>query len=289
MKHIPKVAFQSLQNSKDFELLNLADLFSRDFASSDHNPALAHRISFFALILITKGTGKHQIDLKEYDLEAGTILKIAKGQIHAFEKDPSYQGYIILFTEDFVLNYFSKSSIQIISHLYNYHLSPPIAFDKKANESLIEALHKELQNKAAFAHKNILASLLDLYLLKLERKAINQQIPDKSTRHYDTFIQFKNLVETQYTSTRNVKDYADKLFISSKLLNQIVKEFTINTAKAFIDNYVILEAKREIVSTNKHFKEIAFQLGFDELTNFTKFFKNKMHLSPKEFRNKQID
>ncbi|MEP2239149.1 MAG: helix-turn-helix domain-containing protein, partial [Maribacter sp.] len=97
---------------------------------------------------------------------------------------------------------------------------------------------------------------------------------------------FKNQVEENYIKTRNVKDYAEMLSITTKNLNEVVKEFTLDTAKTFIDNYVILEAKRAIVSTDLSFKEIAFELGFDELTNFTKFFKNKVQLSPKAFKNK---
>ncbi|MGB3145681.1 MAG: helix-turn-helix domain-containing protein [Maribacter sp.] len=77
------------------------------------------------------------------------------------------------------------------------------------------------------------------------------------------------------------------MLISTKHLNQVVKDFTLNTAKTFIDDYVILEAKRAIVSTDKSLKEIAFDIGFDEVTNFTKFFKNKMNMTPKAFKAQQ--
>ena len=288
MKNIPNIAFQGKDRKSVFELLNLSDLFERLDNIEDHEPRQPHRISFFALLIVTKGTGTHQIDLKDYKVEEGTVLKIAKGQVHSFQRNATYQGFLIIFTEEFLMNYFSKSSINLISNLYNYHLSSPVFKNKIDNEILIHQLQSEIALENSFAHRNIMAAFLDLYLLKLERKSPDNYIPKNKSKQFYTFDQFKSLVETNFTNTRNVKDYANLLFITTKTLNSAVKEFTLNTAKNFIDDYVILEIKRDMMSTNKSLKEIAFDTGFDEVTNFTKFFKKKMNLSPKEFKNQQF-
>ncbi|MGB3145680.1 MAG: AraC family ligand binding domain-containing protein [Maribacter sp.] len=196
MKNIPNISFQSAENSNDFEFLNLSNLFSRIFTDLDHNPALPHRINFFALLIVTKGTGTHQIDLIEYNLKAGSVLKIAKGQVHAFQNNPQYEGFLIIFTEDFVLNYFSKSSTNLISHLYNYHTTSPIANDETGNETFLNQLISELKTENTYAQKNIIASLLDIYLLRLERKTLYNKSQDHNSTHYETFIKFKNLVES---------------------------------------------------------------------------------------------
>ncbi|NJB81923.1 AraC family transcriptional regulator [Wenyingzhuangia aestuarii] len=284
MKNIPNISFQSTDNTKDFEFLNVSNLFARIPSISDHNPTQPHRVTFFALLIVTQGTGTHQVDLKEYKLETGSVLKIAKGQVHAFQKNATYQGFLILFTEDFVLNYFSKSSINIISHLYNYHITPPIANDKALNQTFLHHLLEKFKVENTYAQKNIIAALLDLYFLKLERKSHHNKLQSNNAKQYHLFIQFKNLVESKYTTTRNVKDYANMLLITTKLLNQVVKHFTLNTAKSFIDEYVILEAKRAMVSTEKSLKEVAYTLGFDEVTNFTKFFKKHTRRTPKQFK-----
>ncbi|GAA5224716.1 AraC family transcriptional regulator [Membranihabitans marinus] len=284
MNTIPNISFQTTDNIKEFEFINLSTLFTKFRTELDHNPNLPHRLSFFALIIVNKGKGSHQIDLVDYSIEKGSVLKIAKGQVHAFEKNPKYEGYMIIFTEAFILNYFTPSSIQQISHLYNYHLSTPIENGEKLNDDFIEQLIQEFKIKNTFGQKNIIAAILALYLLKLERNSENNQLNDENSKYYNLFIQFKNLVELHYSNTRTVKDYANMMFISTKHLNQVVKEYTLNTAKAFIDNYVIMETKRAIVSTDKSLKEIAYEIGFEEVTNFTKFFKNITGISPKEFR-----
>lgn len=283
MKNIPHIAFHGADKATEFEFINLSELFKRIRKGLDHDPNTPHRVSFFALLIVTNGTGSHQIDLKNYDLVVGTVLKISKGQIHAFQEDAKYEGYLIIFTEAFVINYFSKSSINLISHLYNYHLHSPIAQQKSLNENLLEQLTLELKSENSYARKNIVAALLDHYMLRLERES--QETKREHTKtSLGTFMKFKNLVEENYTTTRNVKDYADMLLCSTKQLNQVVKNQTLNTAKTFIDNYVILEIKRTVVTTENSFKEIAFETGFDEVTNFTKFFKKNVGLTPKEFR-----
>ncbi len=284
MKTIPNISFESEDNERELEFLHLPKLFAKIKEGLDHNPNLPHRVSFFALLIVLDGMGSHQIDLKEYPIKKGTVLKIAKGQVHAFQENPNYDGYLILFTEEFVLNYFSKSSIEFISHLYNYHINEPLVEGGNLNEAFIENVLAELDDHNTYAQKNIVAAMLELYLLRLERLSQTADQNKKSYQHYPLFLEFKNLVEKQYTQTRNVKDYAKILQISTKHLNQIVKEFTLNTAKHFIDDFVTLEMKRAIASTNSSLKEIGYAVGFDEMTNFTKFFKKQTGTTPKRFK-----
>ena len=284
MKTIPNISFESDDNERELEFLHLPKLFAKIKEGLDHNPNLPHRVSFFALLIVLDGMGSHQIDLKEYPIKKGTVLKIAKGQVHAFQENPNYDGYLILFTEEFVLNYFSKSSIEFISHLYNYHINEPLVEGGYLNEAFIENVLAELDDHNTYAQRNIVAAMLELYLLRLERLSKTADQNKKSYQHYPLFLEFKNLVEKQYTQTRNVKDYAKILQISTKHLNQIVKEFTLNTAKHFIDDFVTLEIKRAIASTNSSLKEIGYAVGFDEMTNFTKFFKKQTGTTPKRFK-----
>lgn len=287
LKNIPDISFQDAENKYSFECLNLTQFFARIPEIADHNPTQPHRIHFFALLIVTEGKGMHQVDLKDYSIKKGSVLKLAKGQVHAFQKNATYKGFLVLFTEDFVMNHFSKSSINMISHLYNYHVTSPISQNEEFNHSFLQELNAELTNSNTFARNNIVASLINLYLLRLERE-YNQQSPQNNIKNYTVFIAFKNLVEQNYATTRNVKDYAEMLTITTKHLNEVVKEFTLDTAKTFIDGYVILEAKRSIVSTDNGFKEIAYETGFDELTNFTKFFKKNVGVSPKTFRTSSV-
>ena len=54
-------------------------------------------------------------------------------------------------------------------------------------------------------------------------------------------------------------------------------------SKNTIDNYVVLEIKRELIS-NIPIKEIAYKFGFIETTNFIKYFKKQTNISPSKFK-----
>ena len=98
------------------------------------------------------------------------------------------------------------------------------------------------------------------------------------------FNQFKNLLENDCVKTRNSRAYAAKLFISYKFLNEVVKKLTGKTVKTFIDDFVIMEIKRYLVSTSLSSKEISYKTGFEEPANMTKFFKKHTGLTPLKFR-----
>ncbi|MEQ9378232.1 MAG: helix-turn-helix transcriptional regulator [Imperialibacter sp.] len=284
MNSIPNIAFQSTKDATDIEFLTLSELFSRIDDAPDHNPRLPHRLSFFALLIVTRGTGSHQVDLKKYPLTQGAVIKIAKGQVHAFQENLSYDGVLLAFTEEFVLKYFSRSSVDFITHLYNYHISEPLVDNCTFNDFFLEQIDQEIASNNTYAQKEIIAKIVELYLLRLERLSYGSLPSRHSKSHYALFIQFKNLVESRELNSRNVKDYAESMSLSAKHLNSIVRQFTLNTAKSFIDQYVILEVKRTIMSSRIGLKEVAYQMGFDEVTNFTKFFKKHTGVSPKQYR-----
>ncbi|SHJ90308.1 AraC-type DNA-binding protein [Reichenbachiella agariperforans] len=284
MNNIPNISFDSSEKTTDIEFLRISELFERVEENPNHDPLKPHRITFFALLIVMEGEGMHQVDLENYLLKKGSVLKIAKGQVHAFQENLSYDGYLVVFTEDFVLKFFSKSTIDFISHLYNYHISDPLVEGSNFNESFLALIAQELNNENTYAQRNIIAKMLELYLLKLERVSHLAISTKRNTEQYPLFFQFKNLVEERYMDTRNVKDYAEYMSVSAKQLNAVVQNFTLNTAKHFIDEYVVLEIKRAILSTNNSLKEIAYELGFDEVTNFTKFFKKHTGITPKEYK-----
>ena len=282
--NIPNIAFKGKQGATDIELISLNELFLRVGENPDHDPRQPHRIEFFALLIVTSGSGTHQVDLQNYDITAGDVLKIAKGQVHAFQENFEYEGFLVAFTEDFLVKQFSKSSVDFISHLYNYHLSKTPVQKSSYTLPFLKEAQFELKLTNDYAKKEILAKIVELYLLRLERQAQIDSPVDVNVKHQTLFLNFKNLVEKKYTETRNVKTYAEELAISPKYLNEIVQKVTLNTAKNFIDNYVILEIKRVIFAKALSLKEITYLVGFDEVTNFTKFFKKHTGYTPKEFK-----
>ena len=81
-----------------------------------------------------------------------------------------------------------------------------------------------------------------------------------------------------------VSDYSDELGYSTKTLNKLTKATVHKTAKEFLDEIHLKQIKRLLINSTASIKEIAYQSGFDEPTNFYKFFKRTTGLTPEQFR-----
>ena len=83
---------------------------------------------------------------------------------------------------------------------------------------------------------------------------------------------------------RNVAEYARMLGFSSKKLNYITRHVVGKPAKEYITDCFLLRVKRVLISSDVSLKELAYQSGFDEPTNFIRNFKRYSGQKPTQFR-----
>lgn len=218
----------------------------------------------------------------------GSLIFISKGQVHSFEVRPEVRGHVILFTSDYLEKNLIHSEVVSLHRLYNYQLHAPVMPpEETAGEGFLELvseLTREYLQPAPFGKEEILRLLLKVLLLKAERIKQTVAAEQKNTEWLILFGRFKEHLAEHIASTRNVKDLAAMLRISPKHLNTVCKAITGCTAKQFIDDSVVLEIKRQLVTSASSVQEIAFAFGFDEPTNFVKYFKKHSGLSPARFR-----
>ena len=150
--------------------------------------------------------------------------------------------------------------------------------------NIFDEIYQEYKATDTFAKEEILRLLLKLFLLKAERKKRTLIREEKNSEWFIKFGVFRNELEQHFSESRNAKKYARIMNISYKHLNEICRSVTGKTAKKFIDTYVILEIKRRLAISSASVKELTYQLGFDEPTNFVKYFKKHTGQSPSQFR-----
>ncbi|WP_040282369.1 helix-turn-helix domain-containing protein [Psychroserpens damuponensis] len=128
----------------------------------------------------------------------------------------------------------------------------------------------------------MLKTLLKVLLLHLIRYQNNHFL--KQDLSQKRVFQFLELMETQFLEHTKTHYYANDIGISSKRLNQILKEKLNLTAKQIIQQRQITEAKRRLIRSEITTKELAFTLGFDSTSSFSRFFKKHTNVSPSAFR-----
>ncbi|AZQ62750.1 helix-turn-helix domain-containing protein [Flammeovirga pectinis] len=268
--------------TSDFDIISLEEILQ----NSEHNKI--HQINFFALIFITEGEGIHTIDFKNYAYSKGGILTLKKGQVHQFHKSNA-KGFILLFTEEYIANLFESSSSINISELFNGYLFKQhnqidlIQFNTFTQ--LINQLRVELLSAQDEEGKKIIHNFLQIIILKIKRIRSYSIIPEIDTQYISQFIKFQELVEEYHPKSRSVKYFADKLSITSKMLNLITYNICKETTKKVIDEITLLCIKRLLVNPNLSVKDAAHKSGFIEPNNFFKFFKKSTFQTPYNFKN----
>ena len=278
------------QNHAGFEVdvVDLADIKRR---SDELNPVPnePHKVDFNLLILVETGQGYHRIDFEEVPYGVGHAIFIKKGQVQAFDFAGGLSGKVILYTNPFldVLGTSLKTTFILNSHLPATF--PPFLCMNQQLKNSVNALTGELQGelKKDSPLIEITVSLFGALIMMLARENAEKHRLDKVINA--KFFTFQHLIEHDFNCNRNANDYADKLGMAYKTLNVLCKKVTGLTAKAYIDQRVILEAKRYLTIQQSDITSLAYELGFSDVTSFIKFFKRYVGMTPKQFRQKVRD
>jgi len=132
----------------------------------------------------------------------------------------------------------------------------------------------------------MLVMLLKRLIIKTTRLAKAQLIPsDLKESQIDIVRKFNVLVDVHYKSKKQVTEYADMLFKSPKTLSNVFGKYNQKTPLQIIHERIVLEAKRLLMYTEKTSKEIAFELGFEDVGTFHKLFKKTTQQTPQHFKN----
>ncbi|APD06931.1 HTH-type transcriptional regulator ChbR [Flavobacteriaceae bacterium UJ101] len=280
-----EITFENNTNNKEhFDLVTLEELLEKKVPG--HNQFDHHKLSFFALILITKGKGIHNINFHDYSFKKGTLFTIRKDNIHKFYKSHA-EGTLLVFTENFIINHLSEVEASKVFLLFNEMLSSPrIQLEDKAFQeiiNLLQLIHNEYLEIHDEYSKSAVRNLVQVIVVKLFRIKSENNTVLINHKSLSMFLKFQEMVERDYVEQKKVLYYADALGVTSKTLNNVTQKIINKSAKSLINDVVILQSKRLIKNTTHSLTEVAYQVGFDDPTNFFKFFKKYTGVSPGQF------
>lgn len=245
-----------------------------------------HSISFYEVLVISEGKGFYSLDNETVSYEKGTVIVTLPNQIRQWEVREPTKGFSFFFEGEFLNTYFRDDVFLHRFVIFDYNRpNVHLELDEPNFEKCIwvfEEVEKELDLlKGDSSH--ILRSLLYYSISLIDRIFRNQNQLNKLDFH-PTIYQFQRLLNQHITEWRTVADYSSALKVSHNLLNALCKKYLFQTALRIIHQRLLIEAKREILFSDKTISEVSNMLHFSDVANFNRFFKKMTGKTASQFR-----
>lgn len=230
-----------------------------------------------------------------YDYQAGTLVFFSPNQ-HSEIENPkvSYQpmGFGLIFHADFLIGTSLGKTIQQYK-FFNYQSNEALHLSDDERKMIMDCFAKiefELKQPIDKHSKKLIASNIELFLDYCQR-FYDRQFITRENVNRGILERFEDLMNTYFSSEKpqtiglpSVAYFADELHLSANYFGDLIKKETGQSAKDYILNCTIDEAKNRIYKNDKTVNEIAYGLGFKYPQHFTRLFKQKVGVSPVEFR-----
>jgi len=255
------------------------------------NLHLAHKHSFYHLILFTAGGGSHDIDFHKFPVKPYQIYFMIPGQVHSWSFEGAVDGYVINFSIAFFQSFLMRPDyLEQFAFLNGVVQDSVIDLPEETHSSitfLFEQLLRETETNRPYSLDMVKAIMLQLFYT-VGRVGFEERAQKATSYNYTLLKNFQKLIEENYLELRLPKDYAGLLYITPNHLNALCNDLLGISAGDVIRNRIMLEAKRLLVNLALTVSEIGYKLNFNDNSYFSKFFKKQAGLTPEEFRKEAL-
>jgi len=281
---IPKYSLQQ-SYAKGNHLIEMVVNDGTAFQKRKVNHLVPHRKDYYMFVLVRNGSSRHWIDTTPYTIKKNTFYISSPWQVQVKEQTEPLEGILLSFTEEF-LNIDDDKTLRqlpVIQNPFNAHELSLQPQDFSFMEDLLQKMWIEYQTASEWRNTMLLSYLrvLSIYSSRLYTEQISKSA---GTNERKLLTDFKKLINEQFSTLHQVADYAPLLNKTAGYLNEVVKQQSGKTAIEHIHERILLEAKRKLLHTEFSIKEIAYDLGFEDVAYFTRFFKRLTQQTPAAFR-----
>lgn len=230
-----------------------------------------------------------------YDFTEGTLLFLAPNQVVKVTGEPviDLNGWSIFIHPDLLRKSQLGESIQQFS-FFDYDVNEALHLSDKESNALTEIVYNiegELkQNLDRHSQELIIHNLESI--LKYSHRYYDRQFLTRTNFNKDFISRFEQFLKNYFASNQpiengipTVSQCGEAMNMSGHYLSDMLKSETGKTAKEHIHLHLVDSAKSTLLNSPNTISEIAYSLGFDYPQHFSKVFKEKVGLSPSEYRN----
>ncbi len=244
------------------------------------------RPEFDLIVHVTQGRARHEVDFTRHWLTAGDVMWVHAGQVQRWGRIADIEGRIVLVAP----TAFDPPTLLLLEHLgaRNHTWWRGVAKPGSDIDTAFAQLTATAARLRAATHGDESAreaALVHSVLAVAFELLADATIAVRSTGARSELLRaFQSELEEHFADEHSVAGYARRLGYSERTLNRVIRTHARMSAKEFIDARVVLEAKRRLVHELTPITLIARDLGFDDPSNFSKYFSQRVGRSPSGFR-----
>ncbi|MCT4639478.1 MAG: helix-turn-helix transcriptional regulator [Bacteroidales bacterium] len=228
----------------------------------------------------------------KYDCTNGVLLFAAPNQTMVFKGMVfSSEAFHISFHKDYLNGSELFNKIKKYN-FFNYHVNEALHLSPREEEilkNIFKNIEHEYNNNQDEFSKGIILNHLES-LLRYADRFYKRQFLNREEINKQLFTRFKNILDEYFVTNQleekgipTVHWLAEKLGVSYRYMNDTIKTETGKTALDQINMYLVEEAKNLLLAPNASISETAYKLGFEYPQYFSRLFKKKVGVSPKEY------
>lgn len=276
-------------------LISLVDYTLVEYPA--HIQKLRWRQDYYTIGLKRNVAHKFFYGQQEYDFDEGLMTFIAPNQVMSLADNPNVNarkpsGFLLLVHPDFLWN---TALANPLSHygFFGYGVREALFLSQKEEEQMVGILkniEREYQSSIDKFSQKIIVAHLEL-LLNYAERFYERQFITRSISNHEIASRLESLLTDSFKEERliengvpTVQKVATDLNLSPNYLSNLLKSQTGQSTQQHIHDKLIEKAKEQLSTTALSVSEIAYGLGFEYPTSFTKLFKNKTEMTPVAFR-----
>ena len=232
-----------------------------------------HSHSNIELLLVTKGSGSIITTNEKYTINENDLIIINSGVDHC-EITTSNCEFMVIGVRN--LNAYTEGSLN----------NSLITISLNKNEyNKILSLYKIIFDDATNNTNDIVIPNCFTSIVKLLERNLNVQFNSISESNLSPLVaSIKDIVENYHYSNINLEELAIRFNVSKSTIIHNFKKETGTSIMNYKLQCQLEEAKNLLRITNLAITFIAFEVGFNDTSHFTKIFKQKTGITPKEYR-----
>lgn len=283
---IPRYTFY--KNKYGSELL--IDVVELKYVKKFLAQSSVHTLTYYDITFVTEGEGRFSIDNQTNEATSRDVFFSKPGEIRNWDTRHIVNGYALIFEDEFLSSLFKDSLfVQHLSFFQSGKTSSKLQLPDELYMRILQILHNIKTEIDSYRQNDVyvLRALLYEVLMLLDREYKKVNMEEETTSkevgniHIDKFMK---LVESHLKEQHSVQYYADKLCITPNYLNEIVTSTKGISAKQYIRNKVMDEAKRLLTYTDFSISDIAFELHFSTVSYFIRSFRQYTGTTPLLYR-----